>query len=357
MIKSLQIVNFLSHKYADIEFSPGVNIIVGPTDSGKSAIIRALRWAITNRPTGDSFRSNWGGDTEVEMILDDTSIRREKGTINTNLYSLGDVKTSDYLEFKAFGSGVPEEIEKALNLNTVNIQTQFESHFLLSRSAGEVASHFNKVAHLDKIDVGLQNIQRWLKKVQQTILMNEDQIESLTEQLLEYDNIEDIEERVICLEEIEKDERITRNKQTVLAVIVDKVTVINLGIRELEIIASKEKPVNTVLSILTEQETIKEAVSRLDRAHRRILETNNIINELKGIIVIEESINRALEIEDDILEIGMEEFENLVDLIRGTNVNIKMEEASIKEKEKLFHENIGEVCPLCGVLQGVKMTK
>jgi len=65
MIKTLSIQNYQSHKDSTLEFDPGVNVIVGSTDSGKTAIIRALRWLIWNRPNGDSFRSTWGGDTKV----------------------------------------------------------------------------------------------------------------------------------------------------------------------------------------------------------------------------------------------------------------------------------------------------
>lgn len=125
MIKSIEIKNYQSHKETKLDFSPGVNVIVGATDSGKSAIIKALRWVITNRPTGDSFRSSWGGDTKVSVVTDglglDTFTRAK--TDKGNLYKLND------LEFKAFGSDVPEEIKMALDMNHINVQTQFESHF------------------------------------------------------------------------------------------------------------------------------------------------------------------------------------------------------------------------------------
>ena len=74
MIKSLSIKNYQSHKDSYLEFSEGVNCILGGSDNGKTAIIRAINWIMTNRPLGESFRSNWGGKTEVELFTDDASI-------------------------------------------------------------------------------------------------------------------------------------------------------------------------------------------------------------------------------------------------------------------------------------------
>ena len=42
MIKKLHLKNCQSHKDSLLEFSPRLNVFVGDTDSGKSAIIRGL---------------------------------------------------------------------------------------------------------------------------------------------------------------------------------------------------------------------------------------------------------------------------------------------------------------------------
>ena len=143
MIRAITIQNFLSHKKTKLEFSKGLNVIVGQTDSGKSAIIRALRWVITNKPGGDSFRSNWGGDTEV-LLEFFTQWYTSRIKSNRNLYEL------DGVELEGFGSSVPDEIREELNIDVLNLQTQFETHFLLGKSPGEIAAYFNRIAGLDK---------------------------------------------------------------------------------------------------------------------------------------------------------------------------------------------------------------
>ena len=44
MINSIKIQNFQSHKNTTIKLKPGVNIITGSSDCGKSVDIRALKW-------------------------------------------------------------------------------------------------------------------------------------------------------------------------------------------------------------------------------------------------------------------------------------------------------------------------
>ena len=342
MIKSIEIQNYQSHKETKLEFSPGVNVIVGATDSGKSAIIKALRWVITNRPTGDSFRSSWGGDTEVkvetigEYLYDVTRAKTDKG----NLYKLND------LEFKAFGSDVPEEIKKALDMNHINVQTQFESHFLLSESAGAVATHFNKVAHLDKIDVGLQNIQRWLRKSQQDIVYNESQVEELTEQLVEYNSLEEIEELIVRLEQIETEvEWANKKTRKVMELRLD-IESVDVYIKQSEKIVSKGVLVEKALGIIEEQKVVETLITRLDKGVRMITEVEESIKELEELQPFEKMVNRALEIDKEIREVGVLKFQTLVGrLERNTEVSEELQK-SLQKMEKEFTNNM-EVCPLC----------
>ena len=79
MIKSVSIKNFKSHKDSTILLTSGVNSIFGDSDSGKSAIIKALYWCINNQPSGDSFINNPKIPTIVAIELNNgTIIERER---------------------------------------------------------------------------------------------------------------------------------------------------------------------------------------------------------------------------------------------------------------------------------------
>ena len=62
MIKSIHLRNFQRHKKLDIDLSEGVNVIVGPSDIGKTAILRALYWLRFNRPLSTEVLHTWGAE-------------------------------------------------------------------------------------------------------------------------------------------------------------------------------------------------------------------------------------------------------------------------------------------------------
>lgn len=126
MIESVKLKNFQSHKENTFSFTKGVNAIVGPSDSGKTAILRALRWLIWNRPLGDAFRSDWGGDTEVTVTVDGQLITRYKHD-NKHGYKIGKI------DLKAIGTDVPEEVSTILNIDEINLQQQFDKTISISR--------------------------------------------------------------------------------------------------------------------------------------------------------------------------------------------------------------------------------
>ena len=70
MITKIEIKNFQSHKDTMIDFDKGINSICGESDNGKTAIIRAIRWVIENRPLGtDKLNSFWNKDFKEEMSV------------------------------------------------------------------------------------------------------------------------------------------------------------------------------------------------------------------------------------------------------------------------------------------------
>ena len=121
-IRSINLQNFQSHKDTHLELSAGVNAIIGPSDSGKTAILRALRWAAWNKPSGDALRSSWGGDTVVCVEVDEQGQQVVRSrTDKENLYQVGD------MELRAFGADVPSPVAVPLRIASISL-----SIFLLS---------------------------------------------------------------------------------------------------------------------------------------------------------------------------------------------------------------------------------
>jgi exonuclease SbcC len=47
-IQKLKIKNFQSHHDTEIEFGPGINVITGTSDAGKTSILRAIMFVLYN---------------------------------------------------------------------------------------------------------------------------------------------------------------------------------------------------------------------------------------------------------------------------------------------------------------------
>lgn len=198
MIDTITIKNFQSHKETILELCDGVNVIVGQSDSGKSAIIRALYWLIFNKPNGNSFmRHNVKNPTSVTMTGDFGTISRIKGE-KENCYKWN---TSTY---RAFGTGVPQPIFEALNMGELNFMRQLDPPFMFSKSGGELAAFLNKLINLEVIDSSLAKIKQVATATKRQADACEENITRLIHSLDDYADIDNMEKIVSSIEAIEK---------------------------------------------------------------------------------------------------------------------------------------------------------
>ena len=148
MIKSVKLHNFRSHENTILEFHPGVNVIYGLGQSGKTNIIRAINWVVRNRPSGFNMHSHFAQDeeTSVELILDNGIVNLSK-TAKKIVYSIAHVGSYSYI-----GGSVPEPITQLLNINEINISNQLDTPFLITDSPGEVGKVINRITKIEQVD-------------------------------------------------------------------------------------------------------------------------------------------------------------------------------------------------------------
>lgn len=296
MIEKLTLKNFQSHKHSELEFAPGLNAIIGQSDSGKSALLRALRWIVTNRPSGDAFRSDWGGDTEATVQMAEGSITRYKND-SGNGYLLEGSK------FQAIGTGVPDEIINTLAIDDVNIQQQLDRPFLLDDSPGEVAQHFNRVARLDKIDTSIQIVQSQIRKINAEIIATRSIITNGEIDLEQYAFLPAFEADLVALEEVQSKARDYS----------DKITFV-------------KQRINAYKNIEEEEEEYK-AIVRLG-------------DDVSGLLgkVAEHKIQNT----------KISKIKKLVDSIKNCEVSIVALGDGLKRKIEEFETAFPDICPLCG---------
>lgn len=144
-LERLRISDFQCHESLGIAFDPKVTCLIGPSDVGKSAVLRAIRWVAFNRPLGDACVREGTERSTVKLLVDGQTIRRKRGK-GINSYEL------DKQKYEAFGNSVPESIGNLLNLSDANVQGQHDPSFWFSLSPPEVARQLNQVVDLDVMD-------------------------------------------------------------------------------------------------------------------------------------------------------------------------------------------------------------
>lgn len=199
MIESVLLKNFQRHEKLRVDFDPHLTVLTGPTDAGKSSVLRAIKWVCTNRPGGNSFaRLESGGDVSVRLKVDGTTLRRSRDG-GRNLYVLGGE------EYRAFGTGVPDPVVGLLNVNDLNFQGQHDAAFFFSLPPGEVAKRLNAVVDLDLIDTTLANAAAEVRRARSGEELTKGRLEECTRKRDELSWIKEADADLKSLERIQED--------------------------------------------------------------------------------------------------------------------------------------------------------
>jgi exonuclease SbcC len=188
-MKKVKIAGFQSHKNTELNLHPNVNIIVGQSSSGKTAIFRAIEWLNTNRPLGTRFISH--GEKESSIDIDNVKgVKTAKGKTS---YSVGDTN------FDA-GSNVPDLVVQELNLSEINIQDQLDEHFLITSSPGEVARAFNKILNIEKVDEYVSRLTRSINTEKAMVEGDQERIELLKKNIVDLNYLDSMNKEVTFVE-------------------------------------------------------------------------------------------------------------------------------------------------------------
>lgn len=160
-ITKVTLTNFQSHADTTISLHEGFNAFIGESDQGKTAIFRAIRWALENRPEGKEFiRKGATSATVVVSFSDGTTIKRHRGA-RENYYEIFQ-PGRDPIRLDSFGKAVPIEVILAHGMRAVslglgkkellNFSQQLDGPFLLQDSPETRAVAVGRLSHTEVVD-------------------------------------------------------------------------------------------------------------------------------------------------------------------------------------------------------------
>ncbi len=212
-LKKVILENFQSHKYSVVEFDKGLNIIVGPSDTGKSAIIRGIKWVLYNEPSGDYFIRE--GETEASVMLEfsnNIKVKRFRSK-SKNSYILYN-REGEEIVYEGFGNKVPQEIIDLLSIkkipldsnetNSINIGEQLEGAFLLSEKGSTRASAIGRLVGVNLIDDALKESLRDIRNLSIQKKTIENNIDKTKIELEDYSYLNKLQENIIELEKLKE---------------------------------------------------------------------------------------------------------------------------------------------------------
>ena len=196
-IRKVIIENFQVHHNRTFDFVDGINVIVGESDKGKSAVFRAIMWVLQNKPEGLGFISSGKKQAKVSIQFNDglEIVRVRSSTVNQ--YQI--IENGETMKLDNFGKGVPINVSEKIGFSPVeiggdeldlNFAKQLDPPFLITpsvSSAGrmKIINQLSGVGPMSQIIGGLNkditNAGREITKVEALKTSYQEQMEGLSD--------------------------------------------------------------------------------------------------------------------------------------------------------------------------------
>lgn len=233
-IKTLILENFQSHGYSEMALSEGLNVIVGESSHGKSAIYRALDWLYDNAG-GNPRNFIKKGESFAKVTVELSNGYRiarvvENKSNGKNGYELYNPTTKELIETNTKGATdvrnllgfhkVPLDGGKELDINFMG---QGESWFFIGKhvTSSERAKIIGSIFGTHYTDAVLKDMEGTLKKTDSQLKGYKEQKSDLITEIESYDYLSEVEKKLKSAQEhieliqvlSKKKERITRLAQ------------------------------------------------------------------------------------------------------------------------------------------------
>ena len=343
MLSKLTIKFFQSHQNVTFDFCPGVNCIIGLSQSGKTAVVRAIQLLRKNRPRGFRFNSHFadGKPTYVKITTEEKTSVMFKKKGGKASYTIDDGVEKKTLS--TVNVDVPEQVNEILRIEDINISDQMDTPYLITSSPGEITRTINKLINLEKTDKWVKKITSRISSFKNTIKVLKRDIKNLKSRKEE---LKDVPEASSLIEKASKAQNKIDSDLSKIA----ELESIRQSSREFEDLDSKMNEFTKVIGLLSKIESIESNMSNLYLSLGAIDRFKQIGGSPQDVNVLDsatEKLNEADEISAEVNE--LERLEKVLKNYKDDEeaiTNLKERKAKYVEEYVNFVKKSGK-CPIC----------
>jgi exonuclease SbcC len=294
VLKKLTIKDFEAHKDSFFEFGPGLNVIYGKSNHGKSATLRAIELAAYNNwAAGENKKEGIFGPVRIGQPNCEIYVESDKGSVKVkrgkgiNEWEIDD--GTELVELKNPGSGEIPQAQEVLGLNTFEVaenrirfnwSDQRDKHFLIDEVEGKSSSPSFVAAVLDEVGglSGCEDLIRALasdkSKFEQEMKKTIEESAELDKEIHKYDGITEEQSQLEHAKRIIKE---IENKK-----------------EKIEKIKSLSGKLKSLFSQIQEYKGLKTQVKNIAKAEKSLL---SAIKKYKTLISIQKNNSRLVSIQ------------------------------------------------------------
>lgn len=197
--------NFQAHANTSFQLKGGFACVVGPTNAGKSSVVRAIRWALYDNLRGSRYVRHGQQEARVCLKFDNSEVERIKGK-STNSYRVNDTT------FDNIGVTNLPEVGKATNIPLVrvdkdvelelNVSVQLKSPFMVMETDSAKAKCLNVLTGGHVIDAGIRETNRRIRELEDRSKTTQTTIDNYKTQLAAFPDLQRLEQKIA---ELQKD--------------------------------------------------------------------------------------------------------------------------------------------------------
>jgi DNA repair protein SbcC/Rad50 len=295
MIKSLRIKDFEAHKDTTLTFGPGLNVIHGKSNNGKSASLRALELAAYGVwAAGENKKNGINGPVRIGEKFSEVFVESSRGSVyakrggkGINEWKITDSEGDD-LDLTNPGSGAIPQAQEVLGLKSIDVagqsirfnwSDQRDKHFLIDEVEGKSSSPSFVAAVLDEVGglSGCEDLIRVLASdkstCEQKMRQSAEDVERFNEELKVYLGVDE------KLELANKAEKLLNESEKL----------------ESSSISAKEKieALRDIRKSLDKFESLDEEIKKRETAEDALKKCNIIFDQLESVSQSNESLGEV----------------------------------------------------------------